>query len=391
MSVGTRRRLALLLGSLATTTVAMLAMTGCSSVAVPASSPAATSKSDARKLDTTPEPDVLGGVTNVTKVAQLTGPKSMNTTARFDVAGQDLGSMFRADGKTWFVFGDTFGQRDDGMTGGGGTEWRSNSLAYSTDTDPTNGITFDGYIADSTGASTELISSKKIDNTEMTTIPTYGFAANGAMYLDYMSVKHWGDPGEWETNYAGLAKSTDEGKTWKKLAAPRWGGTSNFVQVSETKVGSDLYFWGVTHGRFGGVQLMKVPERSVEDKAAYRYFAGTDSSNAPVWSADESTAKTIVDDTVGELSVVWNSYLERWIMSYTNGGSGDTSLRESSTPWGLWGTAHTLVSSSQVPGLYAPFMSSQYVTHGGKTIYFGLSEWDPYNVFWFKADLVKKN
>lgn len=141
-------------------------------------------------------PFILQGVANVTEVSQLTGPDSVNRTDRFQIAGTDLGSMFKADGKTWFVFGDTFGHRDEGMTGGGGTQWRSNVLGYSTDTEPADGITLDGFITDEDGWAKEIIGSLKQDYEEMTTIPTYGFAANGAMYLHFMSVRHWGEPGE---------------------------------------------------------------------------------------------------------------------------------------------------------------------------------------------------
>lgn len=337
------------------------------------------------------QPFVLGGVTNVTQIAKLTGHDSINKTSKYDIAGQDLGSMFLADGKTWFVFGDTFGQRDAGFTGGGGTRWRSNTLAYTADVDPADGIRFDGYISDDIGWAKELIGSKKVDGVEMTTIPTYGFSANGAMYLAYMSVKHWGDPGEWETNYSGFAKSTDHGQTWTKLTAPRWPGTSNFIQVSVTNIDGTLYFWGVTHGRFGGVQLMKVAEKDVENQAAYRYFTGVEDDGAPRWSASMARAKTVVDGTVGELSVVWNDYLRRWIMTYTDGGGAGALIRESAHPWGPWGDAKTLVSASDVPGLYAPYMLPEYTDDGGKTIYFTLSKWDPYNVYWYSADLVKRN
>lgn len=334
-------------------------------------------------------PFVLKGVTNVAEVGPLTGPDSPNRTDRYQIAGQDLGSMFRAHGKTWFVFGDTFGQRDEGMTGGGGTQWRSNVLGYSTDTDPANGITLDGYLTDETRAAKEIIPSKKQDYDEMTTIPTYGFAANGAMYLAFMSVYHWGEPGEWETNYSGLARSTDEGKTWVVLDSPRWPGTSNFIQVSVEHIGEDLYFWGVTHGRFGGVQLMKVPQAQVEDAGAYRYYEGADAQNNPLWTDDMSKAMTIVDSTVGELSVVHNKYLDRWIMTYTHGGGNGAEIRESATPWGPWGEAFQLVSPQAVPGLYAPYLSADLISNDGRTIYFTLSKWGPYNVYWYRADLIK--
>jgi hypothetical protein len=356
----------------------LLVLSGCS----PSSSPG---------LGPAPKPAALARLHDVTQVAQLTGPSSTNKTGRFEVAGQDLGSMFEADGKTWFVFGDTFGQRDPGLTGGGGTEWRSNALAYTTDPDPSDGITLDGYIVDKAGHAKELIPSKKTDGEEMTTIPTYGFEANGAMYLAYMSVKHWGDAGEWETNYAGFAKSTDHGQTFTKLAAPRWSGTGNFVQVSVTELDGELYFWGVTHGRNGGVQLMKVAEHDVEKLAAYRYFTGTGSKGAAQWSADSSAAKTIVDGAVGELSVVWNGYLERWLMTSTDGGGAGTVIRESAHPWGPWSHSMSLVSAADVPGVYAPYMLPQYTADGGRRIYFTLSKWDPYNVYLYRADLVKKD
>ncbi|MGA0568531.1 DUF4185 domain-containing protein [Rathayibacter sp. KR2-224] len=372
------RRASGVVAFLAVSAAASLVLAGCSS------------NEDARMLSTKDLPSALAGVANVRQVAQLTGPRSLNKTSRYEVAGQDLGSMFEADGKTWFVFGDTFGQRDPGMTGGGGTEWRSNTMAYTNDTNPADGIRFDGYIADDQGWAKELIGSKKVDGDEMTTIPTYGFEANGAMYLDYMSVKHWGDPGEWETNYAGLAKSSDHGKTWKKLAAPRWGGTSNFVQVSVTKVGDELYFWGVTHGRFGQVKLMRVAQKDVEKQSAYRYYTGTASNGAPRWSSDIDAATVVAHGTVGELSVVWNDYLQRWLMTYTDGDGAGALISDSAHPWGPWSTPKTLVSASDVPGLYAPFMLPQYTENGGRTIYFTLSKWDPYNVYWYRADLKKE-
>jgi hypothetical protein len=97
-----------------------------------------------------------------------------------------------------------------------------------------------------------------------------------------------------------------------------------------------------------------------------------------------------VDDTVGELSVVWNEYLSRWTMSYTDGGAESAVIREGATPWGPWGEKFTLASQTEVPGLYAPYLAPQYTTDGGRTIYFALSVWDPYNVYWYKADLVRR-
>ncbi len=336
-------------------------------------------------------PFVLGGVTGVEQLGAVTGPDSLGNTPQYAVDGTDLGSMFEFDGKTWFVFGDTFGERD-GVVGGGGSFWRSNTMGWTTDTDPSDGITIEGMIVDDIGLAKELIPSKKIDNEEMTVIPTHGFAVGDTMYLHWMSVRHWGTPGEWEVNDAGLAKSDDHGQNWTVLDAPRWSGEGGFVQVAPAHVSEDgtdwIYFWGITHGRFSGVSLMKVEASKVESADAYLYFTGVDATGVPSWGTDEAAAQLIVDDTVGELSVVWSPYLNRWLMSYLKEGVGDV-LREGITPWGPWGDPITLVGVADVSSSYAPFMNEHYIGDGGKTIYFGLSIWDPYNVFWYKAELVK--
>lgn len=338
---------------------------------------------------------LLHGVKNAEQVAQITGAESPNKTDQYAVYGADLGSMINDGDKTYFVFGDTFGERSPDQIGGGGDYWRSNTMAYTTDDNPADGIKLDGMITDEVGLAKELLPSKKVDFDEMTKIPTYGIAANGALYLYYMSVNHWGEAGQWDSNNASVAKSTDGGQDWTLLDDLKWPGDSNFIQVSPYKVKvddthSDIYFWGIQSGRFGdgGVKLMKVAEPDIEKASAYLYYAGQDEKGKPIWSSDIAQAKTIVDDTVGELSVVWNSYLQRWLMTYLKEGEGVV-IREGLAPWGPWGDAIDLVTSSEQPGLYAPFMNERYTEDGGKTIYFTLSLWDPYNVFWFKASLEK--
>lgn len=351
------------------------------------------SKADPR-LESEGKDFILKGVTNLEKVSQITGAESPNKTDRFAVYGTDLGSMINEGDRTYFVFGDTFGERPADQIGGGGSYWRSNTIAYTKDDNPADGITLDGMITDDIGTAKELLPSKKLDFDEMTKIPTHGLSANGNLYLYYMSVNHWGDPGQWDANYASVAKSTDHGNDWTLLDSVQWPGDSNFIQVSPYKIEdkktgeSEIYFWAIPSGRFGGVKLMKVGEANVEKLSEYRYYAGKDDKGKPIWSPDMTKAASVVDDTVGELSVVWNPYLKRWLMTYLKEGEGVV-IREGLAPWGPWGDAIDLVKATDQPGLYAPFMNDRYTGDGGRTIYFTLSLWDPYNVFWFKASLEK--
>jgi hypothetical protein len=338
-------------------------------------------------------PFVLKQVADLKQISQLTGIDSINKTGQYDVYGADLGSMINAGDKTYLVFGDTFGYRSSSLKGGGGENWRSNVLAVTTDKDPSDGLTFDTMITDDSGKAIELLPSLKEDNNEMTTIPTNGVSVGDALYLYYMSVKHWGEPGTWITNHSGLAKSVDGGHKWSFINNAKWPGDSNFIQVSASKVIVDkhvteIYLWGIPAGRFGGVKLMKVNEQYIEDISKYEYYMGTDKDGNPQWSSQMDDAAQIVNDSVGELSVIWNPYLERWIMMYLQ-GVGGVVIREGLTPWGPWGEAISVATQGDYPGLYAPFMNEKYMENNGESIYFTLSLWDPYNVFWMKVKLVK--
>ncbi len=339
------------------------------------------------------KPFVLAGVSDVTQIAQLTGPDAVNDTASVAVAGTDLGSMVTIGETTFFLFGDTFGTRDPDSYGGQGGYWRSNVAAFTTDDDPSDGITFDGWVVDGSGHAIALIEGDHRGNdagAEVTKIPTNGFVVGETIYVSYMSVRHWGAPGAWDANFAALIKSEDMGASWHPVEGVEWPGDSNFIQFASAHVidgGTEyVYLWAIPAGRFGGVQLMRVPAtvEAVERQDSYEYFSGLD-GEIPRWSPAISDAVTVLQGTIGEHSVMWSTYLERWIMTYSD--VGNAYIREGLTPWGPWGDAIELLSRSEYPGLYSPYMEPRYVSDDGKRIYFTLSLWGPYNVFWFSADL----
>lgn len=349
-----------------------------------------------RDIDTDPgKPFVLTGVSGLAEVARLTGPDAINDTQAVGVAGTDLGSMINLGDRTYFLFGDTFGERDADSIGGQGEFWRSNVIAWSNDDDPTDGISFDGWLEDDIGLAAPMIEGDHDSNEgggEVTKIPTYGFVVGETLYVSYMSVRHWGDPGAWDANHSALIKSTDHGESWVKVDSVRWPGDSNFIQVATANVrdgGVDyICFWAIPAGRFGGVQLMRVRAEvsAAESQDGYEYFAGM-SGEEPKWSHAMSDAITVVEGTIGELSVMYSDYLDRWIMTYSD--AGNAYIREGITPWGPWGDPIEVVSAADYPGLYSPYLNPRYTSGGGRTIYFTLSLWGPYNVFWFAIDLER--
>ena len=76
----------------------------------------------------------------------------------------------------------------------------------------------------------EIISGLKIPGVEASSIPTSGIAVNGAQYLSYMSVRNWGEAGQWSTNYSqdchliGQRRNVDH-SSGNSAPQHRWGSS----------------------------------------------------------------------------------------------------------------------------------------------------------------------
>jgi len=362
-------------------------------------------------------------VSKVTRVAQLIGPRpsspaapyapaahSINDTTRWGVCGGDLGSLIYARGTAYIALGDNYTSCPPGTGGPGGgltpPDWRSNALGVIPNpADFAHGLRIARWYSRDGRRAAEVIPSRHnagdCENTgapgcEVTTIPTYGFATQGRLFLAFMSVHHWGAPGAWDVNDSSFAMSADKGKTWT-VETPKvsWNSRSNFAQVAVTPdpTGAYLLFYGIPGGRFGAVKLMRTPNtwRSVLRARDYQYYTGTDARGQPQWSGSAARAAVVADAPVGELSVIYDPGLKQWVMTYLQGdgarGSGNLVIRGAPHYWGPWSRPATLVDQKGFPGLYGAFMNPYFLSDGGHTIYFVMSQWNPYCVYWMRASL----
>lgn len=329
-----------------------------------------------REQDQDVMPSVLGGIQGTTLITQETGAASINRTDRVDVCGTDLGISFEWQNRTYFAFGDN---RECRPTP---TYRRSNSMAFSSDRNPADGIVFDGWITDSTGAAKELF---REDPGGLTAIPTGGIGVSDRAYLFYMNVSSWGAPGAWSCNQASIAGAqAATPASWTKYSANvRWG-PGNFNQLAVARDGTNLYIWGIPCGRFGSIKLMKVPEANLLQQAAYRYFGGYDALNQPIWSTSEVAAVTVAGGPAGELSVRFNTYLNRWVMTYLDQRKFGIVMREAPSPWGPWSAPIVIASDPPYSQLYGAFMPE---TNNGNTFNYMLSLAGPYNTFWMQTTI----
>jgi hypothetical protein len=319
----------------------------------------------------------------------ITGAQSTNATeARYGIKGTDLGIMWTDErGRILAAFGDTFGPGWAGVSSGFAKpnmiDWRSNTLARTTDRNPTDGMSFDNFVTDRPGHAKELLPSLKRDGVEMTKIPTGGINIDGRNYLAYMSIRSFTKPGHWITNYSGVAYSDDGGQNWKDVPNTHRQNTAaldeKFQMIAYARADGFVYAFGTPNGRFGAAHLARVPEHQVLDNSAYEYWTGKG------WARGNSEiAAPIVAGPVGELSVRYDKTLGSWEMMYLDEAAEAIVLRLAPHPTGPWEAPIQLATAREYPDLYGAFLNPD---SEGTNLYFTMTQYKTYNVMMMHTKL----
>lgn len=231
---------------------------------------------------------------------------------------------------------------------------------------------------------------------EQTKIPTAAVAVGTRLYLHLMSVHGFAKvPGEWECNGSNWAFSDDFGTTWTQADGFFGGKDSKFNMLALTaqrgtgnEAGDFVYALGTPCGRYGAACCARVATGRLLEPSAWEYFAGyRGQSLTPRWSAHPADAVEVVPAPVGEGSILWNPYLQRWMFTTLNERTHALELRESVTPWGPWGVPERLATSAQFPQLYGAYMTPSFLRDAGHRLYFVMSMYGPYNAYLMRADL----
>ncbi|MBQ8620966.1 MAG: DUF4185 domain-containing protein [Oscillospiraceae bacterium] len=346
----------------------------------------------------------------VREVGKVTGETAFtNTMERFEVGATDLGFCYYDEelGRLNVIFGDTFANL-------GNSNWRSNVLLYTTQTDYSTGIAFTGALT-SAGAAANgtavqltpnasrapLISGDvQITPKTSTCIPTGAVMVGSTTYLYYMEIDENGflDSGEWGVYCCRVLKSEDHGQTWTQVEGLTWqaktedgeeGVAPNFAQIYPLDTGDGyVYIYGIPGGRSGGTKLGRVEADKIEDFESYEYFTGFDADGNAKWRKGSSglayvkqrDSAYVIDMPCGEMCVTYNDYLGQYMALYQNGSS--LVYRTSDTPYGPFSKPETILKTATDVYLgYGAFTCRQMADHGGQRIWILVSEWWPiYNV-----------
>ncbi|GAB17779.1 hypothetical protein GOEFS_039_00130 [Gordonia effusa NBRC 100432] len=381
------------------------------------------------------QPITRGGVTNAF-VTKLTGAKSADhTDTKWGVAGAGNAVMWdNGRGQIITMFGDTFGRprpkgessnqpqyltgdglnlqilpkevpfpalpyisvkqgatRGSGFAGDTGTsaptgfDWRVNTLAYSS-TKNLRQMSYSGFLTDRASHARQVISARRVNGSEITTLPTSGISIGGRQYMTYASVRRFGpSPGSWTTNYSGIAVSNDNGVTWRKSGNAFWtnaGPARNFQMLSLARRGNWVYMFGTEQGRIGGVYVARVPAHQLMYRSAYQYWMGNHWQKGLV-----GEPQPIVSGGIGEVSVQYSPSLRRWLMIATDVFNNGIVLRQAATPQGPWTSPQVIASAKNYPSIYG---ASIHPWSKGNDLFFTMSQWSSYNVYLMHATITRR-
>jgi hypothetical protein len=364
------------------------------------------------------------------KISQLIGdfdrerqqPTQNLTWTRYKLAGTDLGVPFRHKDKTFLLFGDTVGLR-------GG-----DAIAYTTDTTPEDGIELT-FIHDNLAYKPVKVLGISQGAFE---VPMEGVSVGGRMYIylttDSVAVENMFTEGaEPKMGRSVVAVSDDDGQTFTYLYD---FSSQNFINVSVVEIekadlnaafttgaGKALVIFGSGPYRRSNVFLAVQPSDQIGSRLSVRYFAGLDSFGRPTLSSSEDDAQPLFNQpVVGELSVSYNRFINKWIMLYNSfmPTSRGINMRTADKPWGPWsepqiifqpwndngychfmhaGFPHEKCDDVSDPGRekewggeYGPYQFEDLAIGNSSytTIYFTMSTWNPYTVELMKTTLQSK-
>ena len=353
-----------------------------------------------------------------------------DTVNRFEIGGTDLGISINVYGKkpkTLLLFGDTF------LTESCMGNWRSGVIGLSTDYKLSDGLKLDSFWSEggfkaNAPAESPLDSLHETAYGEETKIYTGGICINNTIYAFYVSrisVSNSTQRAD-SNNYGGCIKSTDGGTTWQRVWDLTWvdhvegnghplygsgqnvGTNANIIQnlinmdidgkrgVGELNIddregyfftqiypvnGNDgyVYIFGRGGYRTSGIKLGRVKVENFEQFNEYEYLEGWDGQDNPVWTKTIDDAVFLIDEALSNMSVVYNKYVNKWVMSYldcSDGSGNPIVLRYCSDIAGYWsGKIILLENGGQTTNLYGGYLNDLWVENNGETYYFVFSRW----------------
>jgi hypothetical protein len=380
------------------------------------------------------------------------------TVKRFHILGNGLGYSFEDKGRLIFLFGDTISEST--------SNWNyhaADPLAWSTNTDGETGLLLNFFtnnpITNALSQFTPIFVQPSGINMDIDAVPNSGISLSNGLFL----VCNTGSDARTDTNnphlgdYSVLVSVNETNlnaldppdaasifRTNRVISmlhtnlAPTNVLQGHFILTSLHEYGTNVLMFGTGEYRASDVYLAMTPAASFLSGAGTLYFSGL-TNGQPTWSGAESNCVPVVQDNptngppwpndspqAGNVSVIYSTNLNLWLMTYDGGVTPNTSgiyFSCASAPWGPWSTPQLIFNkkrdcglgvfihnaSTNVPndgldgpvigqndptntagGDFAPILIERFtrITNSSLFIYYTLSTWNPYTVVKMRSRLT---
>jgi Domain of unknown function (DUF4185) len=400
-----------------------------------------------------PPPNTITLAGSSHKVCQLTGdsdhqfqppqPTASQTVTDWGLTGTDNGYSFQWNGKLWFLFGDSpptplFNGQANKQTDPPRTPTDNDSIAF-TSPQWSGQCPKLSFVQDSIGAFTNPVVMTAPGQAPVTLrtneVPIAGIDVGQRMYVIFGT-------DNFASNPPGQPPSPRGGPTRSVIAVLEDASTLQFKYLYDLSTsngkfvfdaitpgaGGYVYFWGVEGGpnnyRHSPLFFARKKAANIGHRGGMEYFHGFDQRGKPIFRGQESAAVPLFSDNpdcMGEHSVQWNPYVQRWVLLYNC--SDDNSahprgiwMRLAKQPWGPWTQPQTIFAATSglcifihravtashpqcdnlstpdrlgvqggnySPDIIAPFTTgvpAAAKTRASSTFYYTMSTWNPYQV-----------
>ena len=294
---------------------------------------------------------------------------------RYGVISQDGGSSFKVPGGAIWSFGDTFkGTRNrDGKPDfkGGAVNC---SLAFLSDGSKPYPPEFQ-YLCGIDGTVVSPFSFLGGETQEKNSIwPLAGIYLNGKPYLYYTMIEKTGN-GSWDFKHVGngLAAAEKPLGAYKRIIK---NGSWHFPVKPSSIIKTEdwLYLYSVenTSKYVQGVFLARVKPENLENPDKYEYYCGEGD-----FSENRTKQKVMLNEIYGQTSVVWNSYLNKYILVASSSFWEPLLIKfyVSDTPVGPWFNTDQVIKvpkirqNKKVELVYCAFLHPELFSENGRIMY----------------------
>lgn len=172
-----------------------------------------------------------------------------------------------------------------------------------------------------------------------------------------------------------LAWSKNLSATWQKVPWVFQAGDGNFKPSTFLNFGRDyagarddfVYFYGNKQGDSSGSCMGRVHKDRLKNRGSYEFLNGIDREGNPKWTSDVSKVTSVAPNAS---QVIYNSGLNRYILTSHRGSVETLGIFDAPEPWGPWTAVAVYNNWGEFKGIGLNYsFPTKWVSPDGRTMW----------------------